>query len=52
MNMEHLEQRFSKTAEGLSMKWVLTEDEPCSEEQAAEAQEYAQEECEPLPICA
>jgi len=50
--MQGLEQRFSMTSEGLSMKWVLTKEEPRSEEQAAEAQENAQEECAPLALCA
>jgi hypothetical protein len=50
--MQRLEQLFSMTPDGLSMKWVLTKDEPRSKEQAEEAQEQAQEECAPLALCA
>jgi hypothetical protein len=46
MNMQCLEQRFSKTADGLVMRWVLKEGAPPrSEEQAADAPGPNQEEC-------
>jgi hypothetical protein len=49
--MKRLEQRFSVTPDGLSMKWVLTE-ESLSEEREAEDQEDAQQEHAPLALCA
>jgi hypothetical protein len=50
--MQRLEQRFSVTTNGLSMKWVLTNEEPRSEEHEPEGQEDAQQERAPLALCA